>query len=430
MAEANTPQLKRFLGPAALMVYGIGDMLGAGIYVLAGKVAGLVGPACWISFAVSFVVASLTGLSYAELGSRFPRSAGEAVFSLRAFSKPLLSYLTGFLVLLSGIVSMATVSHGFAGYIRALFPGISLPLLLFLFLGGLAFINYRGIKESSLTNIVCTCIEVTGIFIVIAAGLKFFGNTNYTEVISPPGISPHTAILQGSILAFYAFIGFEDIVNVAEETKKPERSVPTAILGALGVTGILYVLTAIAAVSAVSSTDLSNSTAPLLRVVEKGLPWMPKEAFTLIAVFAVTNTALINFIMSSRILYGMGREKLLPPLFSKVHPLRNTPYISIFLVFLIALALAVTGTLVLLAQSTSLLLLIVFLIMNLSLIAVKIKRSFPIPRFQVPLAIPVLGALCCSVLILYSNPDTFGTVSILIALGLILFSIQKIRRVK
>ena len=277
MKNSASGELKRSIGTVALIAYGIGDILGAGIYALVGKVAGIMGPASWLSFIAAFIVASLTGLAYAELGSRMPRSGGAAVFTLEAFRKPALSYLIGFLVLLSGVVSMATVSHGFSGYLQALFPKIPTLVIIFSFFIVLAIINFLGIKESSLANIFCTIVEVIGLVIVIAAGLKFFGNANYFSINPPTGISPASALLQGGILAFYAFVGFEDLVNVAEETKSPEKNMPRAIVTALMVTAVIYILVVVAAVSAVPISELSSSRAPLVLVVEKGFPGLPRN---------------------------------------------------------------------------------------------------------------------------------------------------------
>ena len=428
MAEDLTPpssQLKRSLGTFALIIYGIGDILGAGIYVLIGKVAGAVGPACWLSFVISFFVASVTGLTYAELGSRFPRAAGESIYSLKAFRKKSLSYLVGFLVLVSGMVSMATVAHGFSGYVHAVIPEIPDYLIILAFLLVLAMINFWGIKQSSITNIICTIIEVTGLVIVIIAGMQYFGEVDYLSVLPAEGVSIHVALLQGGILAFYAFIGFEDIVNVAEETQDPSKTIPRAIIVALIVTSVFYMLTAIAAVSAVSVSDLSASSAPLMLVVERGLPDIPRELFTLIALFAVTNTALINFIMSSRILYGMSRERLVPAVLGRVHVKRQTPYFAIMMTFLIVLILALTEGLEILAQSTSFLLLSVFLLMNLSLIVIKTRSKKTRPSFQVPMWIPMLGAMSCLTLMVFVQPQALITVLTLLLIGMVIYLLQK-----
>jgi APA family basic amino acid/polyamine antiporter len=428
MAENSTPlsgQLKRSLGTFALIIYGIGDILGAGIYVLIGKVAGAVGPACWLSFGVAFFVASITGLTYSELGTRFPHSAGESVYSLQAFRKRLLSYLVGFLVLLSGMVSMATVARGFSGYVQAVLPEMPEFLIIPAFLLVLAVINFWGIRQSSIINIICTTIEVAGLVIVIAAGMQYFGGVDYLSVHPAEGVSVHVALLQGGILAFYAFIGFEDIVNVAEETQQPSKTIPRAITVALITTSVCYMLTAIAAVSAVPPSELSASSAPLMLVVERGFPDIPRELFTLIALFAVTNTALINFIMSSRILYGMSRKRLVSAVLGRIHLKRQTPYFAIMVTFVIVIVLALTEGLEILAQSTSFLLLSVFLLMNLSLIMIKTRSKTIRPPFRVPIWIPILGVTSCLILMFFVQLQALLTVFTLILVGIIIYIMQK-----
>ena len=421
-------QLKRSLGPFALIAYGIGDILGAGIYALIGKVAGLVGNVSWLAFVFSFVVASLTGLSYAELGSRFPRSAGASIYSMKAFRNPLLSYSIGFLVLTSGAVSMATVSHAFTGYLIAIWPGVPPWTVMFIFFLILTVINFWGIDESSLTNIFCTAVEVTGILIVIAAGLKSLGRVDYLEMTVPAEKSSFGAFFQAGILAFYAFIGFEDIANVAEETQEPEKLMPRAIIISVTFVAVLYVLTALAAVSVVPARELGGSSAPLMLVVERGFPWIPRSLFTLIALFAVTNTALVNFIMGSRLLYGMAREGLMPSSLSRVHPRRQTPHLAIGVVALMAMALASTGTLVILAQCNSLILLTVFFFMNLSLMIVKLRPKEPTPVFQVPLWIPLLGGFSCIFLVFFVDRRAFATVFLFLLIGLAVYAFVRLRR--
>jgi amino acid transporter len=425
-----SPKLKRTLGLISLIAYGVGDILGAGIYALIGKVANLTGNACWLSFVISFFTALMTGLSYAELSSRFPRSAGESYYSLRAFGNPFVSYLIGFLVLMSGVVSMATVSHGFAGYLKGIWPAVPLGVVISVFFLMLTVINFWGMKESSVTNIFCTLIEVSGILIVILAGLKFFGRVDYLTVTPPEGVKPVTALFQGGVLAFYAFIGFEDMTKAAEESHQPEKFLPRAILISLGVVAFLYIGVALAAVSVVPSTELARSSAPLMMVVERAFPGFPPGLFTLIALFAVTNTALVNYVMGSRLLYGMAEEGLAPAFFAKVHAVRRTPHAAIFTVLLMALLLAFTGTLVVLAQSGSLLLLSVFLVMNVSLIIIKTKRKTggPSPSFKIPMAVPILGAVTCAVLIFFAEKRAFINLSFLIFLGLASYFLAPARR--
>ncbi|MBI2167412.1 MAG: amino acid permease [Candidatus Omnitrophica bacterium] len=414
-------RLKRSLGLFALVAYGVGDILGAGIYVLIGKMAGLVGNACWLSFLIALVVASLTGLSYAELSSRFPRSAGESYYSLKAFGRPLLSYLVGFLVLISGVVSMAVVSQGFTGYVTALCPFLPGPGVILCFFLVLTVINFWGMRESSVTNIFCTALEISGILIVIAAGIGAFGRVNYLEISPPAGMKVSTALSQGAVFAFYAFIGFEDMVKAAEESREPEKLIPRAIVWSIAIVACLYVLTALAAVSVVPAGELAKSQAPLALVVKTGFPGIPPALFTLIALFAVTNTALVNFVMGSRLLYGMAREGLAPEAFAHIHPKRNTPDRAIIALLAVALPLALAGSLATLAQSNSLILLTVFFLVNVSLTVIKLRPAEAIPPFQIPVVIPILGALTCLFLIFYIQAEAFVIALSLVALALCLY---------
>lgn len=438
MSEKPQGELKRTLGLFSLVAYGVGDILGAGIYALVGKIAGLVGSACWISFLISFFVAALTGLSYAELGSRFPKSAGETHYTLKAFHKPVLAYAVGFLVLMSGVVSMAAVSHGFGGYVRALFPGVSLWAVILVFFTVLGAISFWGMRESSVTNIVCTAVELAGLLIVIAIGLAHFGRVDYLEfATAPEGTSPWGAVFQGSVLAFYAFIGFEDMVKASEESHSPAKLIPRAILISLALIGVFYILTALAAVSVVPAQELAASQAPLMTVVERGAPGFPRGMFTFIALFAVTNTALVNFVMSSRLLYGMAREGLVPSVLGRVHPVRSTPHWAIGVVFVLALTLALTGTLSRLAQSTATLLLIVFVFVNVSLAVLKIQvksqgASKPHESarsegfFSVPVFVPILGALTALFLLAHVSASALVTAAVLLAVALALFLLAKL----
>jgi amino acid transporter len=245
-------------------------------------------------------------------------------------------------------------------------------------------------------------------------------------VAAAPGISVHAAVLQAGVLAFYAFIGFEDLANLAEEVREPEKTLPRAILIALAVAAVIYILVALAAVSAVPPAELAQSSAPLVLVVSKGFPLVPKELFTFVALFAVTNTALINFIMSSRILYGMAQERLVPSILSQVHPKTQTPHMAIAFVFVVALLLALTGQVVILAQSTSFLLLAVFCAMNLALAILKLRKGSIQTPFRVPIAVPIFGALCCFGLGLYVGMSAFLTVIFLIATGFLLYFFQRL----
>jgi len=420
MTQPPDPQLRRSLGFWALVFYGVGDILGAGIYALVGKVAGVAGSASWAAFGIALFVAGLTALTYAELGGRFPRSAGESFFTEQAFRRPGLALLVGWVVLCSGILSLATVSVAFGGYMSGLLPGLPPSVTIVGILLLLAAINFRGMRESSTTNIIATMVELTGLLIVIVAGALFLGrdsSSGIAQTIESGRSVGWTEIASGAALGFFAFIGFEDMVNVAEEVKDPERNMPRAILLALCVTGAVYLVVVLVATSVVAPAVLAESEAPLLSVVQRATDVVPDRLFTLIALFAVANTGLLNFIMGSRLIYGMSRQGLLPAALGKVHPRRRTPHLAILTVLGVALALALSGTLSYLAGTTSLLLLLVFFTVNVSLVRIKRRDRDAIRTFCAPRLVPIVGALSCLGLMPFVPRGSLLTAGIILALG-------------
>ena len=420
MTDSDPPQLRRSLGFWALVFYGVGDILGAGIYALVGKVAGVAGSASWAAFSVALLVAGLTALTYAELGGRFPRSAGESFFTQQAFGRPTLALLVGWMVLSSGVLSLATVSVAFGGYMSGLVPGLPQSVTVGGILLLLAAINFRGMRESSTTNIVATMVELTGLLIVIVAGALFLSEDNDASIgqtIAASSEVSWTNVARGAALGFFAFIGFEDMVNVAEEVKDPERNMPRAILVALVVTGFIYLLVVVVATSVVAPPTLADSEAPLLTVVQQATHAIPDRLFTLIALFAVANTGLLNFIMGSRLIYGMSRQGLLPSALATVPPKRRTPHLAILTVLVVALGLALSGSLTYLAGTTSLLLLMVFFTVNLSLIVIKRRDRGTTRTFCAPAATPILGALTCLGLMPFVPHDSLLTAGVILALG-------------
>lgn len=420
MTDTERPTLHRSLGFWALVFYGVGDILGAGIYALVGKVAGVAGAASWAAFGVALFVAGLTALTYAELGGRFPRSAGESFFAQQAFGRPGLSLVVGWVVLCSGILSLATVSVAFGGYMSGLIPGLPPTIAIIGILLLLAAINFRGMRESSTTNIIATMVELTGLLIVIVAGALFLGRSPELSVaatIQASATVDCTSIARGAALSFFAFIGFEDMVNVAEEVKDPGRNMPRAILTALLVTGIVYLAVVIVATSVVAPDLLGQSEAPLLSVVQHSTDAVPRGLFSLIALFAVANTGLLNFIMGSRLIYGMSRQGLLPEPLGRVHPSRRTPHWAILSVLGAALALALSGTLTYLAGTTSLLLLTVFFTVHISLILIKRRANTGTRTFCAPTIVPFLGALTCIALMPFVPRDSLLTAVLILAAG-------------
>ncbi len=415
--EASNGQLARTMGLGALIIYGVGDMLGAGIYGLMGKYAGKMGNAIWLAFAMSALAALFTGLSYASLGSRYPRAAGAAYITHRAFGWAFLSYTIGLAVCASGLTSFATQSRAFAGYLLG-FSGFQVPgakgdlpvasalavfAIAIAFIGFLTLVNLRGMKEATWLNLLCTAIEVGGLLAIIAFGARFIGGVNLLEVPSSTaqggGISfPElglfgvgTLMLQGAVLTFYSFIGFEDMINVSEEVKDPERNFPRGLVIALAITAVIYMLVAITVVSVVPWRELAPSGQPMVEVMRRAAPAFPPQIFSIVAIFAISNSALLNFIMGSRLLYGMARQGLLPRSLGVVHPKRQTPTRAIYVLAVVTILLVISGDISALAAASSTLLLMIFALVNAALIVLKRRPNEAKGRFEVPTWVPVAG---------------------------------------
>jgi APA family basic amino acid/polyamine antiporter len=380
-----------------LVLYGMGDILGAGIYGLVGKAAGQMGNAVWMAFLVSMIAAAFTGFSYASLGSRYPKAGGAAYIVHKAFKKNLLAYMVGLAVLSSGLTSMATACRIFASYFSGLFPLFPQPLVIVLFALVLAAIIFWGIKETIMVNSGIAVIEIGGLLLIILFGMGFIGSVDYfdaTTVSNPMGDLSLSLLLGGAVLTFYSFIGFEDILNISEEVKNPQKTIPKGLLLAVGGSSIIYMLISIIAVSVIPAGELAGSQQPLVDVVKKAAPWFPTSIFSVIAMLAVSNTALLNFVMGSRLLYGMSTQKLLPSFLKSVHPKRSTPHRAIGVVLGILLVLALLGDISALAKATSVLLLICFSIVNLALIILK-RTDKVVGSFEVPAIVPAIGLIVC-----------------------------------
>lgn len=413
------PGLQRRLGLGALVAYGVGDILGAGIYALIGKIAGLAGYHVWIAFVLALVVAGFTAMSYAELGSRFPRSGGEATFCLEAFHREGLAFVVGWLVLCSGIVSMAAIARAFAGYLGALVPGIPVPVVIGGFILALTVLNLAGIRQTSAANILCTFIEAGGLLLVVGLGLCFWLSQEVQLAPEIPVAVDWPVLFHAGALAFFAFIGFEDMVNVAEEVKAPEGMLPKAIIVALSVAAVLYIAVSWVAVVVVPPAQLAESRAPLLEVVHRAAPRFPTILFVGIALFAVANTSLLNFVTASRLIYGMAREGLLPRSLQAVHPRRHTPHLAIAVVGVFALLLSLSGTLTRLAGATSTLILMIFVAVNGALIVIQGRqRSAP---FRVSRPVPILGLGLSLGLLAFVPWDALVVAGVTVLAGLVLY---------
>ena len=405
------PALLRTIGLFSLVVYGVGDMIGSGIYGTVGRAAGQLGNAVWLAFVVSMIAAMLTGLSYACLASRYPRAAGAAYVTQRAFGLPFLSYLIGLAVTASGITSMATQTNVFANILQAMLGGPWL-LMALLFLGVMTAINLWGIRQSMWTNLACTTVEVGGLLFIIGIGLRYWGSVDYFETsratfdaqrqVVDHGLGA-SMLLAGAVLTFFSFIGFEDMLNVAEEVKEPRRTMPWGIMLALGVVTVLYIAIAVTVVSVVDYRALAAADSPLSIVTDRAAPWLHPKTFDFITMFAVANSMLINYIMGSRLLYGMARQGLLPSVLGRVHAKRHTPHVAILTLLVIVVALALSGGedgVRTLATATGLLLLFSFMIVNAALVVLKRRPDEPPGGFEVPVFVPILGVAVNAVLLL------------------------------
>jgi amino acid transporter len=401
--SSGQPSLVRSIGPFQLTFYALGSMLGSGIYGLIGQAAGQVGAAVWLSFLVALVAALLTALSYASLGSRHPRAGGGAYVTQRAYRSQLLSFVVGLALVCSGLTSVATQSRVFAANIAQLtglqlIPAEWIALGFILVLGAIVF---RGIRESMWVNVLCTLIEAAGLLLVISFGMSYWGSADYFAV--PPekaDVGLALLVVQGTALTFFAFIGFEDAINVAEECERPERTIPIGLVSAALIAAVLYVAVAVTAVSVVPWNELAAAPSPLTEVMRRAAPGFPPWLMTFIALFSVGNTALVNYITASRLIYGMSRQKLLPETFGRVHEGRRTPHIAIVALLALLIPLALLGSIKELASATVLLLLFVFTIVNGALAILQARPGEALGRFEIPRFIPVLGIFVCAALIL------------------------------
>jgi APA family basic amino acid/polyamine antiporter len=399
---AGQPSLHRSIGPVQMALYGLGSMLGAGIYGLIGKAAGIAGNAAWLAFVVALVAALLTALSYASLSSRYPRAAGAAYVAERAYGIPLLSFMVGLALVCSGLTSIATQSQVFAANLAALLGLKSIPLswLALGFLLVLTGIVFRGIRESMWVNVLCTLVEAGGLVLVIAVGISYWGSVDYLQMPTALHGDPAALlVMQAAVLAFFAFIGFEDMYNVAEEVRRPERNLPLGLILAMAAAALLYIAVAVTAVSVVPWEKLAEAPGPITEVVGRAAPSLSPVVFTAITLFAVANTALVNYITASRLIYGMARQGLLPAALGNVHASRRTPHFAILALFLVLAPLALIGTITELAAATVLLLLLVFMVVNGALFILRDRKGEAPGYFEIPRFVPALGALVCCLLI-------------------------------
>lgn len=383
-------KLKRSLSLFMLTFYGLGTIIGAGIYVLVGKVAGEAGQFAPASFLIAALLASFTAFSYAELVARYPNSAGEAVYVQQAFNWRPLAQLIGFLIVLVGIVSTATLANGFVGYLDRF---IELPawITITLLIVGLGALAAWGIDQSVGVAVLLTVVEILGLIIVLWSARGVVVDLPMQLENFWPGADMFVwhGVLLGAFVAFYAFVGFEDMVNVAEEVQDPSRTVPLAIIMALLITTSLYVLVAMTAVAGLPLEMLAGSEAPLADMY-RHFTGQPATIIIIIGLLSVLNGILVQIIMATRVLYGMGAKVWIPDWFAQIQAQTRTPLNATIVVVIITLVMAISFPVLTLAKATSFITLIIFTLMNLSLWRVKVIDKF-YTGFSVPLLVPVIG---------------------------------------
>jgi amino acid transporter len=429
-AAVATP-LRPAITKPMLLLFVIGDILGGGIYALVGEVGGEVGGAIWTAFGLAWVLALFTSTAYAELVTKYPRAAGAALYVHRAYRRPFFTFMVAFAVMCSGVTSASTLATAFGGDYLSAFVELPTVLVGVVFVLAIALINFRGIRESVRFNVGCTLIELGGLVLVVLIGTAFLAdgggdigrNLEFAEGEAIPLL-----IVSGASLAFYALIGFEDTVNVAEETREPQRTFPVALFGGLAIAGAVYLLVTLIASAAVPTDQLADSSGPLLEVVGLGPLAVNDKVFSAIALFALVNGALINMVMASRLIYGMAAQGIVPRTLGRVHRGRRTPWVAILFTTALAVLLISIGSLETLADTTVMLLLVVFTCVNVAVLALRRDRVGH-EHFRAPSALPVIGAVTCIALVirtLVDEPATVGYAAALLAVGALLWVVARL----
>jgi len=443
-ADGRPDELTRSITGRLLYFYVLGDVLGSGIYVLIGAVAGAVGGAFFLAFAVGVTVATLTGLAYAELVTKYPQAAGAALYVNKAFRNKPLTFLITISFLSSSFAASGSLASGFAEYFLSVWDLPPVLLITLAFLLALTIINFIGITESVVTNMLMTFVEVAGLIVVMIIGVWYIaqGNADFgtlTEFNSEG--SPILAVVSGVALAFFAMTGFENAANVAEETIDPKKAFPRALVGGMISAGVIYVLVAIAAALTVDVGTLADSDAALLEVVKAGIIPVPVGfmtiLFAIIAMIAITNTTLVSVVTQSRILYGMAKEDVVPSAFAKIHPTRRSPVFGLAFSFVVVAGLLIVGTLLnragagidvveRLATVTVVFLLFIYALVIVSCLKLRghdeDEDTF---RANTPLLIiGLVGNLVLLGYVLYDDPASLWWVGGLLAIGVVLYLVE------
>ena len=410
-------KLERSLGFWEVSLMSVGIILGAGVYVLIGEASGLSGNGLWISFILAAIVASFTGLSYAELSSRFPEAGAEYVYIENSFGKNF-AWIIGWLIIAGSIIGAATVAMGFANYFSALFdtPVVTIAFAVLIVCGIILIV---GVKETAAFTILFTLIEAAGLIIIMIIGLPYFGSVDYLELAS--GMK---GVIEAGVLIFFGYIGFESITRLANETKDPERNIPRAIIFSIIVTTILYILVGISAVSVVPWEQLSQSEAPLAIVARQIFGENSFVILSGIALFSTFNTALVMLLSGSRIIFGIAEKRALPKIFLAVSKKTLTPWVAIIFVVGFAMVFLIFGNLKTVANLTNFTIFSTFISVNLSLIYLRIKKPIS-SGFHVPFSIknipilPVFGIITSVFMVVNLSYDVLLIGLVVIIIGVV-----------
>jgi len=437
--------LKRSITGRLLFFYVLGDVLGSGIYVLIGAVAGEVGSAFWVAFLVGVSIATITGTAYAELVTRYPQAAGAALFVNKAFGNRALTFLVTVSMLSASFAASGSLATGFASYFDTIWELPPAILVSLLFIVVLTIVNYIGITESAVANMAMTFVEVAGLVIVVIIGLTYVGqgeadfgrltdfSTQGNEIF---------AVVAGVALAFFAMTGFENAANVAEEVVDAKRDFPRALVGGMVAAGVIYVVVAMAASLVVDVKDLAASDAALIEVVEAGV--LPISVafmttlFAVIAMVAISNTTLVSVVTQSRILYGMAREDVVPGVFARVHARRRSPWVALVFAGLVVGALLLVGFVLneagagidvveRLATVTVVFTLFIYALVIVSAFVLRREPS-DADAYRAPTGLLGVGLLGNAVLLVYvvvDDPASLAWVGGLLALGLVLYLVER-----
>lgn len=425
-------ELTRHMGLFHLTMYGVGLILGAGIYVLIGEAAGFAGNSMWISFLLGTVVALFAGLSYAELSALYPKAAAEYTFVKNAFKNNFFGFIIGWLTAITSIIVAATVALGFGGYLTQ-FVDLPITIGAILLIGILSIVNFIGIKESAWANTIFALITAAGLVLIIFLGFTIEPVESIDYFEAPNGT---TGIILAFVLIFFAFIGFEDMANVAEEVKRPKKTIPKAIILSVVITGVIYILVSLSVVRILNWEELAASSAPLADVAHSVLGINGSVTLSLIALFATASTVLITLVAGARILYGMAKSNSLPQILGRIHPKTKTPWIAVIVILITSVGFSFVGDIVIIANVVVFAVVITFAAINLAVIVLRYTEPVLERPFRVPINIgkfpilPLFGFGTTVYMALQFKIEIIIVGIAIIGIGAIFYKIWKSPRLK